>query len=237
MLREMLVNLVDNAIRYTPVGGKVTVSVTRLDGRALLTVEDVVPESIRWTASTFSSDFTGAWERRKRQRSGSRHRARSHRGSGRYRVSQRCSRRWACWSPCDCRSFRHCKGKRRIGCLPETSLCATRLACSEPPRQCNRTITYKIIAQAERRTKVQLSLDFLDLILSSFFRPGEGHGGHKVSRKPPCGLPLPLEEQSAQILAGALRKGVLSILAAQRRLGNETDYSLARELTRPLKNL
>lgn len=66
MLREMLVNLVDNAIRYTPVGGKVTVSVTRLDGRALLTVEDVVPESIRWTASTFSSDFTEAWERRKR---------------------------------------------------------------------------------------------------------------------------------------------------------------------------
>jgi len=43
MLREMLVNLVDNAIRYTPVGGKVTVSVTCHDGKALLTVEDSGP--------------------------------------------------------------------------------------------------------------------------------------------------------------------------------------------------
>ena len=54
-----------------------------------------------------------------------------------------------------------------------------------------------MIAQAQRRTKVQLSLDFLDLILSSFFRPGEGYGGHKVSRKPSCGLPLPLKEHKA----------------------------------------
>jgi two-component system sensor histidine kinase TctE len=43
MLREMLVNLVDNALRYTQPGGTVTVSVNQRDGTALLCVEDNGP--------------------------------------------------------------------------------------------------------------------------------------------------------------------------------------------------
>jgi len=50
LLREMTSNLIDNAIRYTPAGGHVTVSVLRDgEGRAVLTVEDdgpgIPPES------------------------------------------------------------------------------------------------------------------------------------------------------------------------------------------------
>lgn len=40
LLREMLSNLIDNAIRYTPAVGHVTVRVTEEDGRAVLAVED-----------------------------------------------------------------------------------------------------------------------------------------------------------------------------------------------------
>ncbi|WP_064709643.1 sensor histidine kinase [Rhizobium bangladeshense] len=43
MLREMLVNLIDNAIRYTSVGGRVTVTVGQADGDAIVTVEDNGP--------------------------------------------------------------------------------------------------------------------------------------------------------------------------------------------------
>ena len=43
MLREMLVNLVDNALRYTPPGGRVTVGVGREGDTALLWVEDNGP--------------------------------------------------------------------------------------------------------------------------------------------------------------------------------------------------
>ncbi|TPN54180.1 sensor histidine kinase [Mesorhizobium sp. B1-1-7] len=43
MLREMIVNLVDNALRYSPVGGRVTVSLAALDGEAVLTVADNGP--------------------------------------------------------------------------------------------------------------------------------------------------------------------------------------------------
>jgi two-component system sensor histidine kinase TctE len=43
MLREMLVNLVDNALRYTQTGGTVTVGVARRNGEAVLSVEDNGP--------------------------------------------------------------------------------------------------------------------------------------------------------------------------------------------------
>jgi two-component system sensor histidine kinase TctE len=43
LLREMLNNLLDNAIRYTPCGGHVTVRVTADGGRLALTVEDNGP--------------------------------------------------------------------------------------------------------------------------------------------------------------------------------------------------
>jgi two-component system sensor histidine kinase TctE len=43
MLREAIVNLVDNALRYTPSGGSVTVSVRQVDGSAELIVEDTGP--------------------------------------------------------------------------------------------------------------------------------------------------------------------------------------------------
>jgi len=43
LLREAVSNLVDNAIRYTPVGGIVTLAVRAEDGRAYVTVEDNGP--------------------------------------------------------------------------------------------------------------------------------------------------------------------------------------------------
>ena len=43
MLGEMIVNLVDNALRYTPNGGSVTVSVMQRDEMAVLQVEDTGP--------------------------------------------------------------------------------------------------------------------------------------------------------------------------------------------------
>ena len=43
LLRELVVNLVDNALRYTPAGGVVTVGLAREDGEAILTVEDSGP--------------------------------------------------------------------------------------------------------------------------------------------------------------------------------------------------
>ena len=43
MLREMIVNLVDNALRYTPAGGTVTVKLAGIDGEAVLTVTDDGP--------------------------------------------------------------------------------------------------------------------------------------------------------------------------------------------------
>ncbi|WP_192181398.1 sensor histidine kinase [Mesorhizobium amorphae] len=43
MLREMIVNLVDNALRYTPAGGTVTVKLAAINGEAVLTVADDGP--------------------------------------------------------------------------------------------------------------------------------------------------------------------------------------------------
>ncbi|MGZ3183380.1 MAG: sensor histidine kinase N-terminal domain-containing protein [Telluria sp.] len=43
MLRELISNLIDNALRYTPAGGSVTVRVRRDDGAPLLEVEDTGP--------------------------------------------------------------------------------------------------------------------------------------------------------------------------------------------------
>jgi two-component system sensor histidine kinase TctE len=43
MLREMIVNLVDNALRYGRAGGKVTVAVSAIGNEAVLTVADDGP--------------------------------------------------------------------------------------------------------------------------------------------------------------------------------------------------
>ncbi|UVK44686.1 sensor histidine kinase [Mesorhizobium sp. AR07] len=43
MLREMIVNLVDNALRYSAAGGSVTVKLAAVDGEAVLTVADDGP--------------------------------------------------------------------------------------------------------------------------------------------------------------------------------------------------
>jgi len=43
LLRELIANLVDNAIRYTPEGGTVTVSLRVVDGTSMLEVEDTGP--------------------------------------------------------------------------------------------------------------------------------------------------------------------------------------------------
>jgi len=49
-LTQLIVNLVDNALKYTPVGGKVEVRVNAVDGRALLQVTDsgvgIAPEHL-----------------------------------------------------------------------------------------------------------------------------------------------------------------------------------------------
>ncbi|MBB3317547.1 MULTISPECIES: HAMP domain-containing sensor histidine kinase [unclassified Rhizobium] len=144
MLGEMLVNLVDNAIRYTPVGGKVKVSVTRLDGRALFTVEDngpgihpmerkhVFERFYRVMGTQEEGGGLGlAIVREVIQGAGGTAYLSDAAGGGPVGYP-------AIADPGDA-----VRARERIGCLPETSLCATRLACSEPPRQCNRTITYK----------------------------------------------------------------------------------------------
>ncbi|WP_292327892.1 HAMP domain-containing sensor histidine kinase, partial [Mesorhizobium sp.] len=43
MLREMIVNLVDNALRYTPAGGTVTVKLAAIGREGVLTVTDTGP--------------------------------------------------------------------------------------------------------------------------------------------------------------------------------------------------
>src|SRR5262249_57223850 len=42
-LWRALLNLVDNAVKYTPAGGKVELTLTRRDGRAELSVQDTGP--------------------------------------------------------------------------------------------------------------------------------------------------------------------------------------------------
>jgi two-component system, OmpR family, sensor histidine kinase TctE len=43
LVRELLSNLIDNALRYTPAGGRVTVKVEASEGKAILSVEDDGP--------------------------------------------------------------------------------------------------------------------------------------------------------------------------------------------------
>ena len=50
MLDDLIGNLVDNALNYTPRGGAATISVGEVDGRAFVAVEDTgpgIPESER----------------------------------------------------------------------------------------------------------------------------------------------------------------------------------------------
>jgi signal transduction histidine kinase len=42
-MRQVLANLLDNAVKYTPEGGRVRIRARAHDGRAVLTVEDTGP--------------------------------------------------------------------------------------------------------------------------------------------------------------------------------------------------
>ena len=59
-LKQVLVNLVGNAIQYTPAGGKVTLSLQKTDEQARLIVSDTGPAFPLKTCRTFSSVFTAA---------------------------------------------------------------------------------------------------------------------------------------------------------------------------------
>ncbi len=57
-LKQVMVNLIDNAIKYTPPGGRVEVSVASANGRAQLHVDDTARASPRRRCRTCSTDFT-----------------------------------------------------------------------------------------------------------------------------------------------------------------------------------
>ena len=63
LLAELLNNLVDNALRYTPRGGHITVRVQSLGEQGVLEVEDSAPASRRKNANASSTASTACWAR------------------------------------------------------------------------------------------------------------------------------------------------------------------------------
>ncbi len=75
LLDDLLSNLVDNALKYTPAGGTVTVSAGARDGKAYIAVEDTgpgIPEGER--AARAPALLSAAQLTRARQRFGACHR-------------------------------------------------------------------------------------------------------------------------------------------------------------------
>jgi len=74
LIDDLLSNLIDNALKYTPPGGSVTVSVGMTHGKPVLAVEDSGPGIPEETGSGFGSASTGCRIPGARQRIGPCHR-------------------------------------------------------------------------------------------------------------------------------------------------------------------
>ena len=67
MLATMIRNLLDNALRHTPHGGRIDIGVYREDGSAVLQIEDTGPASQPLTWRRYSSRSFAAPARRAKE--------------------------------------------------------------------------------------------------------------------------------------------------------------------------